>query len=97
MLIKQWGKYLFILLCLVVIHWLYLIQSGFLPQIDIWSQSILHDFIGAKPIMFFRWVTELGSTTFLQTMAHTNYLFARMSIWLGYKSYDKINGRKRTS
>ena len=84
MLIKQWGKYLFILLCLVVIHWLYLIQSGFLPQIDIWSQSILHDFIGAKPIMFFRWVTELGSTTFLMpfVVCMSIVLFVLYRQWL---------------
>lgn len=65
MVISKWEKYLFIVLSFIIIHWLYLIQSGFLPQIDEWSQDMLQNFSSSNIFSMFRWITELGSKTFL--------------------------------
>lgn len=45
--------------------WIFQIRSGFMPYVDQWTRDIVPRFADTSVYTFFRWVTELGSQSFV--------------------------------
>lgn len=56
---------LFIFILLLVIGWIVMIMTGNLPYIDKWTRSFVELVADSNTYIIARWVTELGSESFL--------------------------------
>ena len=71
-----------IVFCLIV-WWVVLIKQGNMPYIDQWTRSFVDRIANTSAYTFFRYVTELGSKSFVQPFT----IMMSLIIWFMYRDF----------
>lgn len=78
--------FLFVLVLFTTVLWVVKIKHGTIPLVDQWTRSFVQTMTDSNVYFLFRWLTELGSGTFLTPFAIV------MCFVLGYRCRDWFVG-----
>ncbi len=73
----------FAMLMVIIFYWIINIKQGRMPYFDQWNRELVPLFAGTPIYTVFRWITELGSKSFVLPLS----LVMTIVLWLWYKDF----------
>lgn len=68
---------------MLVLVWIWQLKQGLMPYTDQWTRELVQNVADTRVYSVFRWVTELGSRTFVQPMT----IIMTIVLWALFRSY----------